>query len=635
MKKLIIFVFGLLLTTASFALTPIVGTLSGCIGTTTSLGDTTGGGYWTSSNPAVAIVGSTDGSVTPESVGTTTITYTVGSSYVTATYAVVGTSPAPITGTTSLCIGTPAILSDATTGGVWSSSYTFTATVGSLTGVVTPVASGGTTIEYTVGACSVSTVVSIGYTVIDSVTGPTTVCVGSTITLADLTAGGTWSSSNVAIATVNVSTGVVTGVSAGWVNIFYNVTGCGGPSSEMYSVHVSAGTSAGTISGASTDYVGATTTLSETATGGSWYSSNTAVATIGVSSGVVTGVSNGTTLITYAVLGCSGAAFATYPMTITTDNIIAGTVYFGGADSTSAGDTLKLWLITFNSSTSMLEASDSFTTVLSSYTGSYAYQFLGEPTDTYRVKAALHPTAHTAYGYLPTYHTSSLLWSSANVINHTGTADLGEDINMIYGPDTTTGPGFIGGNVTLGADRGTSSALPAVGLLMVCETSTGTILQQTLTDASGNYSFSNLPIGTYTVHPELLNYTSTDYTSINLTSAVPSLTNAGFIRHTVSLTITPFSSTGVATVKQPVSGVIAYPNPTSGKLNIQWMETSTENATVSISDITGREIYKTSINMTQGTGINQVDLSNLSNGLYLISINSGNINYNNKVDVRH
>ncbi|HET6993934.1 MAG TPA: Ig-like domain-containing protein, partial [Chitinophagaceae bacterium] len=59
------------------------------------------------------------------------------------------------------------------------------------------------------------------------ITGLTTCVVGSTIQLADATAGGSWGSSNTGIATVDAN-GVVTGVAAGTATITYTVTnGCG------------------------------------------------------------------------------------------------------------------------------------------------------------------------------------------------------------------------------------------------------------------------------------------------------------------------------------------------------------------------------------------------------------------------
>ena len=56
-----------------------------------------------------------------------------------------------------------------------------------------------------------------------SSTGAIDVCAGSNTTFANITPNGSWSSANTAVATVNSSTGVVTGVSAGTTNIIYSV----------------------------------------------------------------------------------------------------------------------------------------------------------------------------------------------------------------------------------------------------------------------------------------------------------------------------------------------------------------------------------------------------------------------------
>lgn len=54
-------------------------------------------------------------------------------------------------------------------------------------------------------------------------TGTNTVCAGSQVTFANTTSNGTWSSANTAVATVNPTTGVITGVAAGSTNIIYSV----------------------------------------------------------------------------------------------------------------------------------------------------------------------------------------------------------------------------------------------------------------------------------------------------------------------------------------------------------------------------------------------------------------------------
>lgn len=628
MKKIFnLTILALLISFASFAQGPISGPTSGCIGLTYTLTDTVPGGTWSSSTPAVATIHPTTGDVTPLSVGVTTITYVMGGT-VTQTFTVTGTAPAAITGTTSFCVSSTTTLASTTPGGIWTSSNPSVATVGSSSGIVSGITAGTSTINYSTG-CSVSAPVYVSAGPAVMLAGPRTVCVGSTIALSDSLGGtGTWASSNPSIATV--SSGVVTGVSAGTVIISFSSTGACGTTVGTLSITVTSGTSAGTISGASSVMAGSTTGLSETVSGGTWSSSNTSIATINASTGVVTGVAAGSVTISYTVTGCSGPATATYAFTVTAFNGISGDVLF---TSGAYYGPVRVWLINYDPSTMNLTAVDS-TVVYSSGTSVY-YQFLGMGTDSFRVKAAVDSTSGTT-GYIPTYHTADFYWYNATVINHVaGTGDINKDITMAFGTPTT-GPGFIGGNVTTGANKGTSTAIPAVGLAVyVINTTTNTIIQQTKTDASGNYSFSNLPVGqTYKVFPEAMNYLTTSYNSINLTTAAPSLTAASFIQHTVSKTITPIYA-GVGQVNTGNTSITAYPNPTNGKLNIQWETTATEKATISVTDVTGREVFKSNINMTSGNGAAQADLSALTNGMYIISVKSASVNYNSKIQVQH
>ena len=651
MKHIYLTVLTLFLSFASFAITPITGTSYTCLGTNGHLTDSlTSGGTWSSSNTTVATVAGVTGSsctVYGVSTGTTTITYTLSSGYATMTYTVYPAGPAAITGTTTLCAGSTTGLSDATPGGTWSSGSPSVATV-SATGIVYGVATGTVYIYYSTGTgpcTSVSAAVTINGTTTGTITGPLVVCVGSSITEADSVGGpitGTWSSSNTSIATVVSTTGIhasVTGVSAGTVIITFTASGTCGTAFTTFTITVSNTTTTPVISGATTVSTGGTANVFGSPGGGSWSSSNTSVATIGPLNGVVTGGSPGTAIITYSYTGCGGVATNTHTITVTAINGISGRVYFPGGAYTG---NVKVWLITYNTGTFDLEAADSLS--LYCFDSIVYYQFLGMVTDSYRVKAAaIDPvyglsgidTFLITTGYVPTYHTSSFYWYSANVLYHvSGTADIYEDINMLSGT-LTSGPGFIAGNVTTGANKGTTTSVPVVGLsVILLNSATNQIMQSTTTNISGHYSFSNLPVGaTYYVFPDSLNYMTTQYPTITLTSASSSMSLANFTQHTLSKTITP-NNVSVNNVGSYVSSLFVFPNPSNGKLNLQWQEIASEKGNVTISDITGREIYRTVINMNEGTGVKQIDLSGFANGLYMITVKSGTINYNNKIQIQ-
>jgi hypothetical protein len=137
-----------------------------------------------------------------------------------------------------------------------------------------------------------------------SISGVDSVYIGSFVTLSDGTPGGSWASISGNV-TVGTSTGVVTGVSSGTSVITYALsTGC----SATFVVTVLAVPPA--ITGTMNVCPGTSTTLSDLITGGTWTSSNGNV-TVGSSFGSITGVTAGTSIITYTFPSGSLAVYAT------------------------------------------------------------------------------------------------------------------------------------------------------------------------------------------------------------------------------------------------------------------------------------------------------------------------------------
>lgn len=259
--------------------------------------------------PAVTPVTTTAGTYYYFCVVSWVVAGTCTSPFTTATQAItINPLPSTIAGANAVCVGSTITLSDATSGGTWSSSITTDATIGSATGIVTGVA--GTTspvITYLLPTgCKTTMTVTVN-PVPAAITGTTTVCTGLTTTLGEVTAGGTWSSSNNAIATVG-STKIVTGISAGTAVISYSLaTGC------FKATTVTVNQSPAAITGTNAVCVGLTTTLSNTVAGGTWSSSASADATIGSLTGIVTGVIGNTNpVITYLLTsGCKATTTLT------------------------------------------------------------------------------------------------------------------------------------------------------------------------------------------------------------------------------------------------------------------------------------------------------------------------------------
>jgi len=137
-----------------------------------------------------------------------------------------------------------------------------------------------------------------------TITGVAGVCTGASLTLADATGAGNWSSGNTSVGTVGGASGVFAGISAGTTVVTYSVSGC----AALATVTVN---QTPAISGLLSVPVGAGSLLHGLVTGGSWTSASTGVASIGSTSGLLSGVSAGTSSITYSRRGCLATATAT------------------------------------------------------------------------------------------------------------------------------------------------------------------------------------------------------------------------------------------------------------------------------------------------------------------------------------
>lgn len=131
------------------------------------------------------------------------------------------------------------------------------------------------------------------------VTAPSSICMGNTATLTSTISGGTWTSSDTDIATIN-NAGVVTPTGLYFGEVTFTYTTAGGCSdSKNITIYDNPAVTAPAMI-----CQGSTATLSPT-TGGTWTSSNPAIATV-TNAGVITPVTTGNVTFTFInANGCS------------------------------------------------------------------------------------------------------------------------------------------------------------------------------------------------------------------------------------------------------------------------------------------------------------------------------------------
>ena len=321
-------------------LTPLVVYVDGdtllCLGDITTLYPSTGG-TWESENSQIASVTNT-GEVTAVQPGVVRFRFTDAATGCVSDF----TNPVTINGdpflqnqgSNSICVGaTTAFLPSEN--GTWSSSNEAVASI-SNGGLVTALTPGNAVFTFTNTLTGCSSTTSDPVTVLAEpnieIQGPSEICEGA-VTSLQPSSGGTWVSSNSAIATVTLG-GQVTGISEGAVTFTFieNSTGC--ESNNSISVDILSRPTA-VYDGSSNLCIGGITNILPNS-GGVWMSTNTSVATIandGAISALAPGISR---FIFVSDEGCASAP--SQPLVVNNNPTIA----YGGPTNLCIGAELNI-----------------------------------------------------------------------------------------------------------------------------------------------------------------------------------------------------------------------------------------------------------------------------------------------------
>ena len=469
---------------------------------------------------------------------------TIGGTYVNATEL---PGAGGISGPSVVCVGSSVPFTDTTAGGVWSSSNAdATVTTG---GIVTGITAGIDTIFYTTTGTS-GTTASKMITIspapnAGTISGPSGVCVGSTIILTDPAIGGAWSSSN---ATATVTGGIVTGVAPGIDTIRYAVTNSCGTATAIKQILVSLTASAGTITGPSNVCIGTPATYTDAVFGGVWTLTNTK-ATVTPAGGIVNGLVQGTDTLVYNVNNGCGAAVTSKVITITPAPN-AGTI--SGPSNVCTGSQILLtdpatggsW----SSSNATATTTGGLVTGVSQGADTISYTFTNS-CGTARANKNIFISDSAVAGTITgpsnicvgipvafTDNDTGGIWSSSNT-NAVFTPGDSAVIGVTPGFDTLSYTVTNGCSMAVATKAITVTAIPDAGLISgpsaVC---TGSVISLTDNITGGSWSSSNSSAtvtggmvtgaapGIDTIHYSFTNACGTDVASKDITvNAVPAL----------------------------------------------------------------------------------------------------------------
>jgi hypothetical protein len=296
--------------------------------------------------------------------------------------------------------------------------------------------------------------------------------------------------------------------------------------------------------------------------------------------------------------------------------MIHGTVSLNGIANSGQA---RVWLIHKYYSSSLadtvLAVVDSFLTAGTG--GTYAKTYSSNPLVLYPgallLKAALVPAHPQYWNFVPTYYTSSLVWSGASALTaaNFNSANV-TNINMISGTNPG-GSGFIGGQVLLGANKNAAVGDPLPSRIIILTNSTGTPLRYTYSDAGGKYSFSNLAMGTYKLFGDAWSKTNPAYT-LTLTTTKPTVTDLTF-EETSEKFFAHFGGLGITS--SALSNVAVYPNPVTDRLRVSGLSKISGDKSVILTDITGSTLQRHTF--TNGQEV-ELSTSTLPAGVYMLQL---------------
>jgi hypothetical protein len=82
------------------------------------------------------------------------------------------------------------------------------------------------------------------------------------------------------------------------------------------------------------------------------------------------------------------------------------------------------------------------------------------------------------------------------------------------------------------------------------------------------------------------------------------------------------------------NAISVFPNPASGKLNFKWNASGTEYLNVHLYNSIGAEVLRGEKIKVNSVTENQIDISQLSSGIYMLVIDNGNVRVTKKIVVQ-
>lgn len=282
---------------------------------------------------------------------------------------------------------------------------------------------------------------------------------------------------------------------------------------------------------------------------------------------------------------------------------IAGNVLKNGTFAQS-GVAFLFRVDSINLNSSILTATD-FSTI-----DSGMYMFNGHTDGTYRVLTWLDPLDPDHLNYFPTWYGDQVAWSSASDIVISGSSSFQNDINLVPVPAASVGVGNISGSVVEGPNKAFGPGDPIKDVIVMLRDANGSEMEYALTDANGEFSFTNIALGDYQIILEIPNESMNPHlVSLNTNQ---SSSDVDFQYDTLGVQLV----LGFEEVLKANTNV--FPNPAMNTLNVVISESEIDGFTLTVFDLQGKERMRKAYETRNA----QMEITELKGGVYFLNIST-------------
>jgi PKD repeat protein len=223
---------------------------------------------------------------------------------------------------------------------------------------------------------------------------------------------------------------------------------------------------------------------------------------------------------------------------------------------------------------------------------------------------------------LPTYYGNRFLWDSAMVLIHDCNVNDTADIIMVE-PSTATGPGIIKGKIVKGLGYGRTPGEPIPGIdIKLGKNPGGSLMQSTITDSSGTYTFGNVPVNatgeSYTVYVDIPGLPRDSSYSVTVGGTTTQFNNLDYKVDSASIYVT--TTVGISNVEMAHKNkFVVYPNPFKESTTVEYSIADDAVVTLEVYNVLGTKV-NTITSAKQVAGNYKYKIEQPNTGIYFITL---------------